>query len=381
MKLKIGILLPQSYRYPLMTHQFVNGIRSCVGLFENMEIELVLRDTGAANESAVMTAANTLILSDQVDLITGIVSENVISEVRNLFHQAKMPLIATNVGARVPSDLVKSPYIFTHTLNLWESCWHFGHWATEQYGKKIMMATSFYDGGYSMTFSFVQGAQAVGGELNSNYITPKIPWENSSEVLQGVIREHKPDYIFAGFSGDDALRFMADYQKIDPAKRVPVVAAPYVTDEVIIDDHEGRANGLQNAFTWSPGLDTPGNAVFKKAFQAEARRTPDGFAVLGYEVGLMVANAVRKMDGYPGAKEFVKTLLAERAEGPRGKIVFDAETQRSGAEVWLREVVETDGDWENKPLKVLGSSLEAQKSLMMEPGQTHSGWVNPYLCV
>lgn len=381
MKLKIGVILPQSYRYPLMIHQFVNGMRACAHLFENMEVELVLRDSGAANQSAVSHAVNELLLSEKVDIITGVFGENTLPDLRDLFHQTQTPLIATNVGARIPYEEVKSPYIFMNTLNLWESCWHMGRWAVETHGKKVLLATGFYDGGYSLTYSFMEGAIHAGGEHIANYITPKIPWENSSEILQGIIRDEKPELVFGGYSGEDALRFLEDYHKIEPSKRIPLVVSPYLVDEILLDDHEDRAANLNSAFTWCPMLDTDGNKAFVRAFEAEAKRTPDGFAVLGYEVAGMIGSVVQQLDGFSTSKAFCKALAAGSFDGPRGSLKFDEANHRTHPDVWLRQVAQHDGEWANVPLKVLGSVAEAQDGMRHKDNTMHSGWMNPYLAV
>ena len=173
MKMKIGIVLPQSTLYPLIGHQFTNGLRSCAALLEipDIEIEFVIKDAGLGDDRSISEAANMLILQDQVDVITGLITNEAFGENRNLFHQTQVPVIAANLGAKVQHGEEPSPYMFCTSLNLWQSCYFLGKWAVETYGKKTVLASSFYDGGYSMGFGFSEGFMGEGGELMGHYIT------------------------------------------------------------------------------------------------------------------------------------------------------------------------------------------------------------------
>ena len=90
---------------------------------------------------------------------------------------------------------------------------------------------------------------------------------------------------------------------------------PFMGDEVI-----GDVSSLQ----YSAALETPKNEAFVKAYRAKYGKVPSYYSESNYTTAQMIDEAIKKSGGkYPGAEEFIKTMLALRVDAPRGPVTFD----------------------------------------------------------
>ena len=98
--IKIGLLLPYSGVYAALGNEIDAGFELGMEQFggeTDATFEIIREDT-EVKPPVALGKAKKLILQDNVDVITGIVSSGVLGAVRDMVHGASVPLIVSNAG-------------------------------------------------------------------------------------------------------------------------------------------------------------------------------------------------------------------------------------------------------------------------------------------
>src|SRR2546426_10380737 len=80
-------------------------------------------------------------------------------------------LILADAGANIVRETEQSPYVFHNTLGYWQSSLALGEWAVRNIGKKVFVASSFYESGYDALYAFRLGAEIAGRRGRRTYIS------------------------------------------------------------------------------------------------------------------------------------------------------------------------------------------------------------------
>ena len=125
----------------------------------------------------------------------------------------------------------------------------------------------------------------------------------------------------------------------------------------------------------------PINQALVTKFEEEEEATCNLFVAMGYEAGLLIAEAYTALgDKWCKRKSFKSFILDAKLKGPRAGHHFNAEYQCSFADHHLRKVEKSKNELRTKVVETLDAenSLDILKSLYEQPS---SGWDNLYLCV
>jgi len=109
------------------------------------------------------------------------------------------------------------------------------------------------------------------------------------------------------------------------------------------------ALGIITGHFYSTLLDNPANKAFVRAFRAKYARTPDGFAVQGYDSAQVIAHGLTATGGDTRDKDrLLEALRGVEFDSPRGRFRFDPRTQNVIQPfIYVREVREVDGELAN----------------------------------
>ena len=81
-------------------------------------------------------------------------------------------------------------------MNLWQSSYLSGVYAANTFGENAACVSSFYDGGYQLTESFVRGFTDSGGSIVYNYVSPIDYKSESFKTMIQTLEKVNPDFIF-----------------------------------------------------------------------------------------------------------------------------------------------------------------------------------------
>jgi branched-chain amino acid transport system substrate-binding protein len=152
-----------------------------------------------------------------------------------------------------------------------------------------------------------------------------------------AIREARPDYVLAAYSGREAVEFVRAYADAGLRDEIPLAGSGFLVDEALLDEMGEAALGIHSALSWAPGLDTPANRAFVRDYRALTGARPNVLAAVGYDTARWVSEALSAAgDGGPGVVR--EALLGTRFAGPRGAWRVDERTQEAVTPLYLRQV-------------------------------------------
>jgi branched-chain amino acid transport system substrate-binding protein len=172
-----------------------------------------------------------------------------------------------------------------------------GKWACEQGYKKVVSISADYAFGYEQQGGFQKAFEDCGGKVIQK-IWPPIGTKDLALQFPKQLRAsgYKKPIIGGGTSYDEFV-------------------LPFMGDEVI-----GDVSSLQ----YSAALETPKNETFVKSYRAKYGKVPSYYSESNYTTAEMIDEAIKKSGGkYPGAEEFIKTMLALKIDAVRGPVSFD----------------------------------------------------------
>ena len=207
----IGILLPGSTLYPSIGMDFLQGIKSCFKYHRYSDVDYkVSMISYGLKEDEIYTATEKLVIADDADVVVAFASDHHAIKLSPLFAAAGKLLIITNAGSNYPEsfDPPVSHTLF-HSLNDCLCCFLTGKYAARQEGGHgVIMATSFFDGGYRHSHAMNNVFQASGGEIKHYYVSHFKKEEFNTDPVTTFIKDN-PDVkkLLAVFSADMARLF------------------------------------------------------------------------------------------------------------------------------------------------------------------------------
>ena len=381
---RIGVVLPESQRYPALASSMLAGLKLAFAERGNLvggrQAELLPAIYGDRVAGATRQA-RALILEQDVDLLVGVMSSAATAPLHDLLQAHQVPLILTNAGANVVRQRGQGPYIFRISLNDWQANWAVGAWAASHIGKTAFIATSFYESGYDSSYLFARGLERAGGTVLGRHITHVPRQTDTFTPMLAAIRQANPDFVYAAYSGQQAQDFMRAYASANLAGRVPLVGSGFLLDDSLLAQYGQTALHSISGLTWAPTLDIPQNNAFTSAYHAAAGQPADPFAVLGYDAGRLIADAVDATAGKTRSRgQLLKALRTRELSSPRGSLVMNQQAQSSATPIYIREVRRHQGALSNIAIARIDSMAGLDEAAAIR-ASIKSGWLDAYLAV
>ncbi len=372
--LKIGLLLPTAYRYPLLSDNFVAGLKTYLRQ-TNHQTDLRI---ASFSLDQVVASAEKLIQTEQVDLVISLNTANLAERLRAIFERAGILLLVADVGANAIRVDETSPAIIYNSLNLWQSSWAIAAKAVQQFGQRMFTAASFYDSGYDSLYAAQLGAESAGGSQVEAAVTHVLPGNNGLAATLESIRAAQPDFVFAHYSGQEAVEFLDAYAAAGLTSDIPLVTSAFALHDHTLAALGGSLVGIQSGLVWSNTLNQPTNNDFTAAFQHLNGSAADPFAVLGYDSAHLIDQAIQTT-GSVRADRLAQALRSTQIDSPRGTLAFDAELQSFSSSTYQGEVRYHGLSAQNMVVATF-DPVPAQEVLPQFSQNDHrTGWLNPYL--
>ncbi len=281
--------------------------------------------------------ADKMIKRDKVDLMTGIVFQNILQAVEQPVFQAQTYYVSTNTG---PSDLAGekcNPYFFAVS------------WVSDSYSeatgknvndkgyKNVFVIAPNYPGGKDVVNGFkryYKGAYA--GEI----YTKLGQLDYAVELSQ--LRAAKPDAVFFFLPGGMGVNFLKQYQQAGLNKELPLFGTGWSFDQDTLAAVGDATLGALNAAHWNLDLDNPQNRKFVADFEKKYGRLPNEYASQGYDALMLMDAAVRDAKGRVEDKAAMRRALeAANFKSVRGAFKFNR-NHFPIQSYYLRQVVKDD---------------------------------------
>jgi len=374
--LKAGLLIPSSEIYPDMGKNFLAGMEAYRKISRSdvlSRIEFIVKDTGVG-QARVLKAAQNLIESENVRLITGIIDPSLNPDLVDLCAEKQVLLMANNAGANLYTDHAGNPWVFQNSMQYCQSNHAMGLWAARNLGRRAVVAASFFESGYDAMYAFGRGFEEGGGKILKTVISKKPDPADDSRLPVQTIRDLKPDVVFAAYSGTDAVEFVRLFSGAGLSATTTLVTSGFMTDDHVLNQLGPESTGIISCHSWVPGLVNDANASMTDQFRTGYGRTPDAFAVMGFETAILIG----VMSG-PG--RFPASINSQPITGPRGHIKYNPQMAGTETAIYVREVKQVNGKPQNSVIAELNYISAGPDPSLLAASGPRTGWLNAYLCV
>lgn len=368
---KIGILIPQSNSFPLVGKSFVNGLK--LGL-TGFDCEYFVEGIGlGADDKQILNSYQKLCFQNSVSITTGLLGHCGLSDLVNFAAQNGEVLLTADLGAKRPISTPKG--VFQNSLGLYDSLKALVKYFDANHIQKIATSTCYYESGYDFVEALSSAMETSKNvAFSGHFITPLKPRENESELMTQTIRAVHPDAVVAFHNAIYAKEHAEFLAHNNIHAEYPIYSLPFSSQIDLIKEFPTVFEKIKVVSSWFEELDNAANKQFISDYQKAHQQSPDFFALLGYENGLVIKEALNQ-DG----TSLTEAITKLKIEGPRGLINFNEKTNRTAYTNYLWDI---DSQNPACPSKKIIADLPLSTAIPLENnlGNGSQGWMNAYLC-
>ncbi|MCW3070462.1 MAG: transporter substrate-binding protein [Bacteroidetes bacterium] len=376
MSIRIGVLLPRSTDYPSIGFDILDGLRSYFKQSGTDTIQFISENIGYGDDEALnYSKAEKLILQDDVQLIIAYSNPRNAEPLYSLSTTTERPFIFLDAGVQHPESM-QHPYAFHISLQGMEAAYISG-WKAAEGGKKVLKATSFYDGGYRAPWAVAKAVEENNGSICANYVSPfKISEFNIGQYMD-LLESSGAEAVCASFSTYLAELFMSALRH-NGAKAVslPFYCSSFMAEEQLLHKMEFPGGTFNTVIPWSSHIQNDAQQLFIETIKAEKKKAATIFHLLGWEAGIVAAHLLENETIAPDA------LKNWSFESPRGKQTFHPDTHYSYGSLYNASIIEGEnGKCALALHEQMPADPELHLSLLSTRLENTSDWKNNYLCI
>lgn len=369
---RIGILLPRSTDYPAMGIDILEGLKGYTRGIAGTESEFITENIGfGENPALTYEKAEKLLLQDADALVfySNPGNAELLYPLASAFNK---PFIFLDAGMQLPYAS-PSPYCYHISLQGLLACRMSGLMAGEG-NRKVLLASSFYDGGYSGPWAYDRGLSDAGGAVCANYVSGYKENEFTIDPYIGMLQNSGASSVAACFSSYLAKLFLKELaEKNAGVATVPLYCSPFMAEEQMLQECIFPGGEFYTVVPWATSLE---NSEQEKLMQLakEKNKVANIFYLLGWEAGIVVGKALA--DGAAALEGFAY-------ESPRGQVIIHPGTHYTYAPLYKGCITRGANDRCRLEITHAIDVSEADHQRVMNdkpPGQA-SGWRNNYLCI
>lgn len=380
----IGILLPGSTLYPSIGMDFMQGTRSCFAFHQYEPVNIQATTIGfGVKDDEIYAAAEKLLIIDNADAVVVYAGDHHAEKLAPLFAAAGKLLIVVNAGASYPVNTSALTNTVFHSFNDCLFSFLTGKYAARQEGGHgAIMATSFFDGGYSHSYAMNTAFVHSGGEIKHNFVSHFKKEEFATAALTDFIKNN-PDVkkMMTVFSGDMARLFYERLLDIQQGSKLQWYGSPMMFDCSPGDFAEPKpaVPGTICGYTgWVPGLDNEINRSFIQYYKEAHTKDANLFSMQGWENALLLMQYLETRKTTANTGLAIEQLKAKEISSPRGTVVLNARGYTMGP----AHFVQASGNLQVSVTGSITSLSEAWDEMCTQiPTEIISSWRNTYLCI
>lgn len=372
MKRTIGLLLPKSSEYPSMGFDILAGLRAGLASKGLEEYRFVTENIGfGENPLHNYACAEKMILQEDVSVIICYCH----------FLNAE-PLYAL-AGTSGKTFIFLDAGMQMMTVPQHERCFHIslqGVHACSVAGtraaagnRNILIATSFYDGGYRGPWGCHESITEAGGKVCGNYVSGFKKAEFSIQQYLHLLENSGAEGVAACFSTYLAeLFFGALKQAGANATSLPFYCSPFMAEEELLQKCDFPGGTFHAVVPWHSSLENQQQRVFSDAMKNSDRK-PNLFSLLGWEAAILLDALLEKSISLKGWKY----------ESPRGEVIIHPQTHHTYAPVYYGMILPDENGkcrWQYHETIEVDTDMHL-RYLVAGRDFMPSGWKNNYFCI
>jgi len=347
--IKIGLLVPYTGVFASNGYDITRGIELYFDEIgwkaAGLEIKLLKEDSEMKGPVALQKARR-LVESEQIDILTGIVSSSVAYALRDYIVANEVPLILANAGAAELTKEQGSKYIFRVSFANGQYEYPMGDYVFNELklGKITVLAPD-YAAGHEKAQGFMDGFKTSGGEIIQE-IYPPLGTTDFGPYLAQINKD--ADAVWVHFSGTDSISFVNQYAEYGLKDKIPLLSSGDLVDESSLP-HQGDAPiGIISSHHYSAALNTPENQKYVKDYRAKYNDDPNMFSEQGYVAARVTVEAIEALEGdISDTEKLLSSIKKVEFKAPRGPFSFDPKTQNVIFDTYIRKTEKIDGKLRN----------------------------------
>jgi len=322
------------------------------GKLGGVPVEMVLEDDGLKPATGKQSAEK--MLQEGIQLFTGINFSNVLMAAAPTILKKDAFYVSLNAGPSVFAGKRCDKNYFVASFENTSLHAAAGQAANEQGIKNIVLLAPNYQAGRDALEGF---KRLYKGKVMAEIYTKLDQSDFSVELAR--VRDLAPDAIYQFHPGGAGINFAKQYANSGLSKKIPMFLPVFSMDLRMIQATGNAAEGVYSTALWSPLLDVPESKQFVEDFKKAYGRLPTHYAALAYDTALLIASALKAVDGdLNRADELRAALQKADFKSVRGNFAFD--TNHHPIQDYYLTKIERDADGNLLP-KVLSKVLSSQR--------------------
>ncbi len=338
---KVGVLLPYSGVYAALADEIDAGFDLALEQHgQGLEFEVIREDT-EVQPPVGLAKARKLVLEDEVDVLTGVVSSGVLGAIRDFVNDAKVPIVVSNAGLDAATGERCTPYLVRVSFTNASPSTAMGEWLARQGVSTVYTLAPDYAAGHDSIGAFEESFKAGGGEIVGGEYTPFQKTQDFGPYLAKA-KESGADALYVFYAGGEAISFVKQYDSFGLKDAMPLYGSGFLTSPLYVAAEGPAANGVVASLHYVPTVEGEANARFVEDFKASFGHVPSEYAVQGYDAGRAIVQAVK--GGATDRAALAEALPKVDLSGsPRGPVSIDPATHNIIQNMYIYETV-AEGD-------------------------------------
>ena len=253
----LGVFLPESAVYPLLSPNFLAGIELYLREQENevagRSVKIVTEHL-ALNPNRTPEKLQRAISVDRIDFALGCVGAAALSLCRETLEQYQIPMIAATAGASVPKSREMGPFIYRTSLGLWQSNYAMAARAVQQHGPRAELVPIMLDAGYDSNYAVHCGFESRGGKVERWHMADGRDFTLNVDPVIAAVREANPDFIFVNACGPKAVGVVRSFLTSGLLANRPLHGSAFTFEGPNALALGEAAVGMRSAHGWAEGL-------------------------------------------------------------------------------------------------------------------------------
>jgi branched-chain amino acid transport system substrate-binding protein len=344
--LKIGVMMPTSGVFAVLGQRQLNGMRFAIeeagGEVAGRPIEMLHEDTEGKPDVG-LAKARKFVLSDRVDVMTGIINSAVALAVAPYLSSQRVPLVLSNASTDLLSGEKCDRYVYRVSFSSSQMSEPIGVWMAKHAPKNMYILASDYVAPREYVAAFKKAYLAGGGNIIGETYTPFGRTQDYGPYISQV-RSANPGAVFAVYFGSEALLFVKQYDSFGMKASIPLYGPVGLTPPVLRKAQGAAAIGVVSSSNYIVELDHPENRKFRDAYKKKFNEDPEEFSVAGYDAMRFIFEAVKARGGDTKDRAALAAAIEKVAyTGPRGPMKM-AQNHQATQNVYIVKTVPKGDD-------------------------------------
>lgn len=370
----IGILLPRSSEYPGMGFDILAGLKAGLLAHPGEDIRFITENIGFGDNPAHNYAcAERMILQEDASAIVCYSHFLNAEPLYALATSSRKPFIFLDAGMQMMT-VPQNNSCFHISLQGIHACSIAGAKAAEG-NKNVLIATSFYDGGYRGPWGCHESIVNAGGKVCGNYVSGYKTAEFSIDKYLDLLQHSGAEGVAACFSTYLAVLFFDALKQAGAhATALPFYCSPFMAEEDLLKKCNFPGGTFHAFVPWFSSIENEQQQRFDSILKEQQDRFPNLFSLLGWEAAILLRQI--QTSG-------INSLKGWLYESPRGAVNIHPQTHHTYAPLYHGMIVD-DGNgkcaWQFHEAVDVDATTHL-RYLVAGTDFMASGWKNNYFCI